>query len=492
MSITRGMQATLDTPWRYATQHLRSWLVIGTSCVLTACGGGGGGGDGGGNNNPDTGTLAVTVTDEFDAPVAGASIEATSGGTTRTGTTDAAGEATITSIPVGTAAVEVSLATFATHTQNATINANQTTSISVQLQRNTQAAGGVLTTALVSTADVGRVATIRLQVVVVSATSEAIENLTDGDFSLADCVLPSPDPNTFQSTCVRDPAAAQADFPYTVDNDIPANWATVPGLPETDYAAALMLDQSGSVNSTDPTGARLFSAKAFVQSVDAASGDAVLLSAFADDNETQTALIPTKPLTVYDPFTTDGASYFDELDTLRDQSAGGTPLYRSLFPEAGDPENDPAFTTGLIDVVDAEAPAGLNKAIVLFTDGEDSECGGVQVCRLKRQRVIDRANAADVEIFTIGLSEDVDFEALGELASGANGVFLFAENAEQLIPLYGSLGSLLSRSLLTYTMEFTVRATDQNTFVSGRSVLGRVQIDANGTPIQVPFIVGIP
>jgi hypothetical protein len=200
---------------------------------------------------------------------------------------------------------------------------------------------------------------------------------------------------------LRNPNDAQSDGPYTVDNASAAAFTTVPGLPESDYAAALTLDQSGSVNSTDPTGARLFSAKAFVDSVDAASGDSVLLSAFADDNNTQTALIPTKPLTVYGAFTNDGASYFDELDTLRDQSAGGTPLYRSLFPEPDDPNADPAFTTGdgLIDIAGTTAPASLNKAIVLFTDGEDSECGGPNVCRLKRQRVIDHANAADIEIF---------------------------------------------------------------------------------------------
>jgi hypothetical protein len=291
---------------------------------------------------------------------------------------------------------------------------------------------------------------------------------------------------------VRDPNSAQSDRPYTVDNATAAAFTTVPASPEVDYAATLMLDQSGSVNSTDPTGARLFSAKAFVQTVDAASGDAVLLSAFADDNETQTALIPTKPLTVYDPFTMDGQSYFDELDTLRDQSAGGTPLYRALFPEANDNNADPAFTTGLIDTVADTAPAGLNKAIVVFTDGEDSECGGPNACRTKRRHVIDHANANDVEIFTIGLSDEVDFEALGELANGANGVFLFAANAEQLIPLYGSLGALLSRSLLTYRMQWTLRSDTDNTFASGKSVLGRLQIDASGTPIEVPFVVGIP
>jgi hypothetical protein len=84
----------------------------------------------------------------------------------------------------------------------------------------------------------------------------------------------------------------------------------------------------------------------------------------------------------------------------------------------------------------------------------------------------------------------VDFEALGELARGTNGVFPVRENAEQLIPLYGSLGAA-ERSLLTYQMEWTIRS-DTDGFATGRSVLGRLQINASGSPIQVPFIVGIP
>ena len=66
------------------------------------------------------------------------------------------------------------------------------------------------------------------------------------------------------------------------------------------------------------------------------------------------------------------------------------------------------------------APAGLRKAIVIFTDGEDSECADIDNCRAKRGRVIDRANAADISLFTIGLSSQVDFEALGELARGTD------------------------------------------------------------------------
>ena len=101
------------------------------------------------------------------------------------------------------------------------------------------------------------------------------------------------------------------------------------------------------------------------------------------------------------------------------------------------------------------------------------------------------AIASDVRIFTIGLSNDVDFLALAQLASETGGVFLFAETSEQLIPLYGSLGALLSDSLLTYELEWTI-ASDPGTFQSGNSVLGRIDVSAAGGTIAVPFIVGIP
>ena len=293
---------------------------------------------------------------------------------------------------------------------------------------------------------------------------------------------------------MRYPDDAQIDTPYTVDNATAAAFTTVPGLPETDYAAALMLDQSGSVNSTDPTGARLFSAKAFVQTVDAASGDSVLLSAFADDNDTQTALIPTKPMTVYGDFTDDGATYFDELDDLAGQAAGGTPLYRSLFPEAGRQQ----CRSGIHDRSDRRGRG--HRACVGST--RRSSCSPMARTRSavvrtpavsSGEHVIDHANAAGIEIFTIGLSDEVDFEALGELASGTEwhlpvcGERRAVDSAVRLARLAVEPQPADLRDGMDHTGYRTA-----NTFVSGRSVLGRLQINAAGSPIQVPFIVGIP
>ncbi len=98
---------------------------------------------------------------------------------------------------------------------------------------------------------------------------------------------------------------------------------------------------------------------------------------------------------------------------------------------------------------------------------------------------------SQVDIFTIGLSDEVDFESLAELADRGNGVFLFAENAEQLIPIYGSLGNLLSRSLATYKIKWTIQAAAPNTFLVGRSILGRVQIRTGSSTTNLPIVVRI-
>jgi hypothetical protein len=88
----------------------------------------------------------------------------------------------------------------------------------------------------------------------------------------------------------------------------------------------------------------------------------------------------------------------------------------------------------------------------------------------------------------------VNFEALGELANKTGGAFLFAESPEQLIPLYGSVGRLLSLSLPTYRLRWTIQ-TGSADFQTGNAVLGRVEVkvpSATQASFDVPFIVGIP
>jgi hypothetical protein len=463
---------------------LRLIAVAALAAGLTACGGGGGGDDGGGGNPPTpTGTLRVTVTDTFDAPVASASVQATVGSATRSGTTAADGVVTITNVPTGSASVAVSRTTFVSQTVPATITENQTTELAVELVRATSAAGGSLTTRNPTGAPVvggnGQTMTFEIELLVVGNDSQAIENLDAADFVLDACV---PDTNTPRTDCIG-AVALTGDRPYQSTTPTAQSASLIPGQAAQNYAAGLMLDQSQSISGSDPTGARLFSAKAFLDALN--GGDWALLSAFANDGTNTEALIPTQPLTIYPPFrnsgtTRDSPSYYDTLDSLLDLVGGGTPLYESLDLLRADV------------VGDASVPAGIAKAVVIFTDGEDTDCGGVNTCRTRRDESILAAQTDDLRVFTIGLSSEVDFEALAELANETGGAFLFAESAEQLIPLYGTVGDLLSLSLPTYRLTFNVTAEEAGVFMSGRSLLGRVTVTAGGSTFKVPFIVGIP
>ncbi len=102
------------------------------------------------------------------------------------------------------------------------------------------------------------------------------------------------------------------------------------------------------------------------------------------------------------------------------------------------------------------------------------------------------ALAQGVRVFTIGLSSQIDVEALADLSNRTGGAFLYAESAEQLLPLYGTVGRLLSLSLPTYRLRWTVQADSAGAFVSGRALLGRIEVHHGSGTFEVPFIVGIP
>jgi len=474
---------------KHLSNFLRAAAVLLTSlAVLSGCGGGGGGG-GGGTSPPAPSGLRVTVSDTYGVAVAAATVQATVGASVVTGTTGADGVALLVFSGVsGPASVSVSRASFVSQTVAATVTANQVNDLPVTLVRATSAAGGSLTSRGLPPSVVlpdRQTMTFEIELVIVDGDSVAITGLTNANFALNGC---TPIPGNDRVDCVR---GATPDFdaaytPTTVPPLLPLE--EIAAAPAEPYAAALMLDQSGSIATSDPTGARLYSAKEFL--VGLGASDWVLLSAFTDS----AAVIPDTPLTVYPPFrdsstvSTTPPSHYDTLDSLATLVGGGTPLYSALDSLVGQVAADPSL------------PVGIAKSVVIFTDGDDTTCGGTLACRTARQDSIALANDPDgnpltddgVRIFTIGLTNQVNFEALGELANGTGGVFLFAESPEQLIPLYGSVGKLLSLSLPTYRLTWTVQATSAGVFQSGNVLLGSVTVNADGSTFKVPFYVAIP
>lgn len=469
-------RCTVPGAARPARTPVRGWpaslVVAAISLALSACGGGGGGG--GDSNAPAAlGMVKVTVNDLYGATVAGATVQGPQGKVI----TDAHGVALVAmDRPDSAAAVTISRATFVDQSMLATSVAGQVAELNVTLSRATSAAGGSLTSRSGQAPGVDSTArqmTFEIELVVVDGQSQPIENLSRADFVLRAC---APNPGTNPVDCVRG-SSADVDQAYTPVEALPETLTLVAGRPARPYAAALLLDQSGSIQQSDPTGARLFSSKAFLNGLGA--DDQALLTAFAGGTE---ALLPTRPLTMYAPFRARAAvsSYFPTLDGLTPLLGGNTPLYASID------------TLRQHLTSDSSLPAGLAKAMVIFTDGADTDCGSPEACRLRREQSIQLANQDQVRLVTIGLSNGVDIAALGELANQTGGALLFADAVEQLLPLYGSVGRLLSQSLPTYRLRWTVRAGAAGVFRPGHAMLGRVQVSVGGRSFDVPFVVGVP
>jgi len=447
-----------------------AWLGIAAAVLwLAACGGGGGG-----EYKPAArGLVRVTVTDSFGTAVPGATVQ----GPLHSSTTDAQGVAlVVVGSPDGTADVKISSASFVDRSVTVTSTNGRVNEVTVTLVRVTSAAGGSMASrsgTLPTVGDDGRTLSFEIELVVVDGASRPLENMSGANFALRAC---APDPADARIDCVQG-AGAGTDLAYAPDAPGPEAWAPVPGHRAVPYAATLLLDQSGSIQRSDPTGARLYAAKTFLAELGA--GDRALLAAFASGPE---ARIATPPLTVYAPFGDRAAArtVYAALDSLAAQVGGGTPLYGSVD----------AMRRRLVE--DPTLPGEAARAVVVFTDGEDTDCGDPDSCRARRAQTIRSANDGQVRLFTIGLSGGVDAAALGELANQTGGAMLYADDAAQLLPLHGSLGALLSLSLPTHRLRWTVRAGAPGAFQSGGMLLGRVRVTAGTTPFEVPFIVGIP
>src|SRR5262249_59660626 len=90
------------------------------------------------------------------------------------------------------------------------------------------------------------------------------------------------------------------------------------------------------------------------------------------------------------------------------------------------------------------------KAVILLTDGADT------ISRAKRADAINRARAAGVPVYTIGLGKDIDRAFLTDLATASGGKFLEAPSASAVAGLYDELSSLL-RSRFLVTLESNAR-----------------------------------
>ena len=461
---------TPPAPWRRSAAMAAALLA---GLGLAACGGGGGSSAAA----PQLGLVSVTVQDTYGATVAGATLQGPSGSSI----TDARGVALVLMpAPNSTADVLLSRANFVDTAFKLTSTAGSINEVAVTLTRATAPAGGSLRSrsGFTPTLDTtGRQLSFEIEVVVVRGNSQPIETLNASDFVLRACTPATATERNGRVDCLRGAGSADADMAYVPETPAPLSLLLVPGLTARPYAAALLLDQSGSIAETDATGARLYASKAFIDGMGVA--DQALLAAFAGG---PAATLPTRPLTVYGSFQSQAGAraQFATLDALKSMLGGNTPLY------------DAIDALRLQVVGDTTLPAGISRAMMVFTDGVDTTCSSAEACRSARERTIQGALQSQVRLFTIGLAKGIDVATLGELADRTGGAFLYADTAEQFLALYGSVGKLMSLSLPTYRLRWTVQAAAGATFRPGDTLLGKVEVNAAGSRFDVPFVVTVP
>ncbi len=221
------------------------------------------------------------------------------------------------------------------------------------------------------------------------------------------------------------------------------------------YSANLVLDQSGSISSTDPDNLRLEAVKIFCSNL--SSSDYVLLTAFASGG------LLDYDVTRYGDFTNNGESYFGTIESLRDKIDGGTPLYKA--------------TASAIDRVYNDGPTS-NKAVVVFTDGEDTDGGWTM------NDVIDEARSKNVKIYTVGLSSGTKNEILSRMAIKTGGAFIKAYNAPQLVSAFGTLGKILKGTAQIYSGVWSVN-TSEESFPGWFQT--SIKVNYKGEELSIPF-----
>ena len=338
------------------------------------------------------GTILGTIVDNFGGELGQVSVKVYENSSLESETNTSSGNTfEFSNLTVGSYTIEASKDGFYTYSENITVYENQTTNVSLKLSPESLPSGGILKTSVLNYTSTS--ATFEIDFFVADQDANFLTNLASGDISISSSQ--TSDGEYFDFSLV----------------ELKKYATTTNGA----YSANLLIDQSGSISNTDPNDARLQAAKIFCSSL--GSSDYVIVSAFSSGTE-----LPYNPVTYWGEFHNNGTSFYSVIDNLKSMVGGGTPLFES--------------TVSMISLTANDAPTS-NKAVILFTDGEDTE-GGKSITD-----VVNTAKNKNVKIFTVGLGEGTNLEVLAKMAGETGGAFMLAYDARKLISIYGTLGNLL-------------------------------------------------
>ncbi len=237
------------------------------------------------------------------------------------------------------------------------------------------------------------------------------------------------------------------------------------------YSAELLLDQTGSIRTTDPLNLRLIAAKLFLDATGLLNTlDEIQLSTFQDSLHVEGEYLHS-----YGAFTHNTGAFEVTVETLADKIGGGTPLYDAMYLDA-----DSVSQNG----------KNSNKALVVFTDGEDNESyeyyPGATLWS-----AIDHAVNEHVRVFAVALQTGLD-TALISAAMQTGGAIMQASDAKQMVSYFGAMSGMLHGNVSYYKTRWHV-SLPAAMRASGSVVSGTIAIRLpDNETAAAPFAVKFP
>jgi hypothetical protein len=457
-------------------RHLGLGVVLGSIVLgLSACGGGSSGATSprttGGpapptSSGPDVwpGAVTVRVMTESGTPIPDVAVALNGSFDGRALDTDAEGWARFSNVNSGEASIHTFARGFHGARRRFIIESDTVTELSVILMRATEATPVVLGTHASPSED-GHTLTVDVDVAVLGEDGLANPTLTAADFAVAnsDCAF---------MWCVMD--ASGQPLPsggYYAHVETEAfGWHEASTDPPPTSGTALLLEQSTRLIDFDPGRRRSTAIYTFLDSVTAP--DTVSVASYHGT--------PQAPvLTTYGPFTSDGALFRDDVDTLSDDDASLNPTY--------------AVLADMLSWTATQATSGPDdpRSVVLVSGGLSWPDDDRHSSRLA---VAETSRALGISIVAIG-----EGEASGDIAARSGGPSVVVTDPEQYAVALGNLKSIVARRLGYNRVRVVLDAgavygpQTGRVFQSGHTVWAYTQAHIGpDTWVGIPVVILIP
>lgn len=250
---------------------------------------------------------------------------------------------------------------------------------------------------------------------------------------------------------------------------------TVPDSAKKAISVGVIIDDSGSMSSSDPNKLRKAATISFLNTLGAedkvlltdygkAGNDLRDLLCLSNPNAAAGSCTPPKP-----SFSADKAALIKAAELIDD--GGGTPLYGSCAQ--------------MIPLVDSMKDT--RRGVLLLSDGKPTDTSKRALCH-------DAAKAAGIPVFTVGLgpaaegSQNADPDAvkvLRELSTDTGGGYASANAPAELDGLFRNMGTALSRGSCRTTATVADAASK---IVPGTKVTGEVTVGDKGATASFEFV----